>query len=191
MAQAEAGRPEDTGGGAGGNNFDHFPAPMKEWMAKHGQARALLEIAPPPMPDFLQAPPSQCQNQAEGAAVTPSQESHEPYSILQLWQPDWLPRLFDDVSKVTVVPDICERPATLAEETLAFRRKVDCSGGWPGKVLTEPQTCFRAAAQTTLLPLAFTLATFFHTSPLTECFLELPIWLVPKLSISPSNVRRL
>ena len=130
---------------------------MKEWMAKHGQARALLEIAPPPMPDFLQAPPSQCQNQAEGAAVTHSQESHDPSSILQLWQPDWLPRLFDDVGTVTVVQDICERPATLAEETSAFRRKVDRSFGWHGKVLNDQQKSQRAAAQTTLQSLASTI----------------------------------
>ena len=157
MAQAEAGRPGDSGGGAGVDNVDHFPAAMKEWMAKHGQARALLEIAPPPMPDFLQAPPSQCQNQAEGAAVTHSQESHDPSSILQLWQPDWLPRLFDDVGTVTVVQDICERPATLAEETSAFRRKVDRSFGWHGKVLNDQQKSQRAAAQTTLQSLASTI----------------------------------
>ena len=106
---------------------------------------------------FLASPSSQCQNQAEGAAVTHSQESHDPSSILQLWQPDWLPRLFDDVGTVTVVQDICERPATLAEETSAFRRKVDRSFGWHGKVLNDQQKSQRAAAQTTLQSLASTI----------------------------------
>ena len=134
-------------------NLDNVPEDMQAWMVKHAQARALLEINPPHMPDFQQAPPSQCNVlSAVNPASFPQHVQDQP-SILQHWQPDWLPEILQDDNHLKVETDVCKRPATMAEETMTFRDHVDQSFGWKSKVLDDQQQSYRAAAQATLLPL--------------------------------------
>ena len=131
-----------------------LPEDMENWMMKHGQARALLDINPPEMPDFQQAPPSQCHFHAASVPAAVSLHGPDEPSILRHWSPEWLPRLFEDASHLRIQKDVCQRPATMAEETIAFRDRVDQSFGWKSKVLDDQQKSYRAAAQATLLPLA-------------------------------------
>lgn len=132
------------------DNMDEWPEPMREWLALHGRARALLEIQPPEMPDFQHAPPSQNLLQPD-APVAASQGAPDQPSILEHWRPQWLPALLADEAHLRVRKDVCQRPATMAEEIAAFRTKVDQSFGWKGKVLNEQQRNYRAAAQATML----------------------------------------
>lgn len=106
--------------------------------------------------DFESVPASQiiAGVTGRGAAGEMPATGIEVSDVASMWKPAWLaaPQSFE----LPVFQDMQGRPQTMAEQLKCFRKKIDASLGWTGKVLGEKEIEFRAAAQAVLLFLSCT-----------------------------------
>ncbi|CAJ1445064.1 unnamed protein product [Effrenium voratum] len=146
--------------GDGAGPLHQASSGVKEWAEKYKRARAEAERDPniltQPAQDFERAPASQMGARLRGGSEAANAQRHstqedgsQAIDIKSMWAPQWLAA--SQSFSLPVFEDTQPSPQSMAEQMQKFRKKIDDTFGWTGKLLDDSQIAFRAAAQAILL----------------------------------------
>ena len=146
--------------GDGAGPLHQASSGVKEWAEKYKRARAEAERDPniltQPAQDFERAPASQMGARLRGGSEAANAQRHstqedgsQAIDIKSMWAPQWLAA--SQSFSLPVFEDTKPSPQSMAEQMQKFRKKIDDTFGWTGKLLDDSQIAFRAAAQAILL----------------------------------------